>query len=154
MSPQAAATPTGTPEPEPTATSPTEGIVETRTPEPTATPTPEPTATPTPSVTPTPTPTVTPGNLVVTTTDDELSSDGDCSLREALEAANTDTVVDACGSGSGNDIITFDLPAGSTILLGGSHLTISTNVMIEGELFTLRPEKGHGSGNENFKVRF
>ena len=35
-------------------------------------------------------------NLTVTTTDDELNSDGDCSLREAIQAANTHTAVDAC----------------------------------------------------------
>lgn len=32
----------------------------------------------------------------VNTTDDELNNDGDCSLREAIRAANTDTAVDAC----------------------------------------------------------
>jgi CSLREA domain-containing protein len=48
-------------------------------------------------------------NLLVNTCDDELNSDGDCSLREAIEAANTDTAVDACMAGSGHDYIT--LPA-------------------------------------------
>ncbi len=48
--------------------------------------------------------------ITVNTTDDELNSDGDCSLREAIRAANTDTAVDACPAGSGADIIT--LPAG------------------------------------------
>jgi CSLREA domain-containing protein len=36
----------------------------------------------------------------VTTTEDELNSDGDCSLREAIQAANTDSAVDACAAGS------------------------------------------------------
>ncbi len=49
--------------------------------------------------------------ITVNTTDDELNSDGDCSLREAIRAANTDTAVDACPAGSGTDIIT--LPAGT-----------------------------------------
>jgi len=48
--------------------------------------------------------------IVVTTTADELNADGDCSLREALEAANQDLAVDACPAGSGADTIT--LPAG------------------------------------------
>jgi CSLREA domain-containing protein len=48
-------------------------------------------------------------NILVNTCDDELNSDGDCSLREAIEAANTDTAVDACLAGSGHDYIT--LPA-------------------------------------------
>lgn len=35
----------------------------------------------------------------VNTTDDELNVDGDCSLREAVRAAETDTAVDACAAG-------------------------------------------------------
>jgi CSLREA domain-containing protein len=48
-------------------------------------------------------------NITVNTCDDELNSDGDCSLREAIEAANTDTAVDACLAGSGHHYLT--LPA-------------------------------------------
>ena len=44
--------------------------------------------------------------ITVNTTDDELNADGDCSLREAIQAANTDTAVDACSAGSGADTIT------------------------------------------------
>lgn len=47
--------------------------------------------------------------IVVDTPDDELNSDGDCSLREAIQAANTDTAVSGCSAGSGADTIT--LPA-------------------------------------------
>ncbi len=39
--------------------------------------------------------------IIVTTTDDELNSDGDCSLREAVQAANTNSIVDECLAGSG-----------------------------------------------------
>jgi CSLREA domain-containing protein len=39
----------------------------------------------------------------VNTTADELNSDNDCSLREAIQSANTDTGVDACTAGSGDD---------------------------------------------------
>ena len=54
----------------------------------------------------------------VNTTDDELNSDGDCSLREAVRAANSDTTVDACPAGSGAD--TIILPAGVyTLTIGG-----------------------------------
>lgn len=55
-------------------------------------------------------PTLSAGPIVVTTTDDELNSDGDCSLREAIQAVNTNSPVDGCPAGSGNDSIT--LPAG------------------------------------------
>jgi len=43
--------------------------------------------------------------IQVTTTQDELVLDGDCSLREAVQAANTDSPVDACPAGSGPDTI-------------------------------------------------
>jgi CSLREA domain-containing protein len=51
--------------------------------------------------------------ITVTTIYDELNNDGDCSLREAITAANIDTAVDACPAGSGTD--TINLPAGSVI---------------------------------------
>ncbi|MDP1827909.1 MAG: choice-of-anchor Q domain-containing protein [Archangium sp.] len=53
--------------------------------------------------------------LTVTTPADELNADGDCSLREAVQAANSDAAVDACGPGSvGADTIL--LPAGTYVL--------------------------------------
>lgn len=45
--------------------------------------------------------------LVVTTADDELNTDGDCSLREAVQAANTGMAVDACAPGAAQTIISF-----------------------------------------------
>ena len=50
-------------------------------------------------------------SIVVNDTNDELNTDGSCSLREAIEAANTDTAVDGCAAGNGADVIT--LPAGT-----------------------------------------
>jgi CSLREA domain-containing protein len=52
--------------------------------------------------------------ITVTTTVDELNSDGDCSLREAIVAANTDTSVSGCVAGSGAD--TIELPSGQYVL--------------------------------------
>lgn len=52
--------------------------------------------------------------ITVNTTADENNNDGDCSLREAIIAANTDTAVDACPAGSGAD--TISLPAGTYLL--------------------------------------
>jgi CSLREA domain-containing protein len=49
-------------------------------------------------------------SLTVTTTADELNTDGDCSLREAVRAANADTAVDRCPAGRGTD--TIKLPSG------------------------------------------
>ncbi len=45
--------------------------------------------------------------ITVTTTTDELNNDGDCSLREAVRAANLDLAVDTCPAGSGADSITL-----------------------------------------------
>lgn len=57
----------------------------------------------------------TPQSLIqVTTSADELNNDGDCSLREAIRAANLDVAVDACPAGSGADRI--NLPAGMYLL--------------------------------------
>ena len=99
----------------PTAT-PTHIPAPTHTPAPTYTPAPTeiPSVTPTPTETATATPVI-PGNIIsVTTTEDELNNDGDCSLREAIIAANRNEAVDACSAGGGADRI--DLPAGHYIL--------------------------------------
>ena len=53
-------------------------------------------------------------NITVDTTDDELNSDGDCSLREAIQSANSNTSVDNCTTGSGTD--TIAVPAGTYTL--------------------------------------
>jgi CSLREA domain-containing protein len=47
--------------------------------------------------------------ITVNTTADELNRDGDCSLREAIQAANTNAAVDArpAGSSTETDTITF-----------------------------------------------
>mgnify|MGYP001107557679 CR=1 FL=1 len=58
--------------------------------------------------------------IYVNTTQDELNVDGDCSLREAVRAANTDTQVDACRAGFGSD--TIILPAGTyTLTVAGTN---------------------------------
>ena len=43
--------------------------------------------------------------ITVNTTSDELNTDGDCSLREALRAANLNYPVDKCPAGTGADTI-------------------------------------------------
>lgn len=62
-------------------------------------------------------------SLRVTTLDDELNTDGDCSLREAITAANENTTVDACPSGGAviTDTITFDVAGIITVT---SQLTV------------------------------
>ncbi|WP_440225668.1 choice-of-anchor Q domain-containing protein [Dokdonella sp. MW10] len=48
--------------------------------------------------------------ITVTTTNDSVAADAQCSLREAITAANTDAAFNGCPAGSGADIIV--LPAG------------------------------------------
>jgi CSLREA domain-containing protein len=55
-----------------------------------------------------------PNLVTVDTVDDQMGSDGKCSLREAISAANLDAPVDACPTGVGDDIII--LPEGHYVL--------------------------------------
>ena len=57
--------------------------------------------------------------ITVNSTDDSLAVDGNCTLREAIIAANTDAAVDACPAGSGADVVV--VPAGTyTLTLVGA----------------------------------
>ncbi|MBE2269281.1 MAG: CSLREA domain-containing protein [Anaerolinea sp.] len=67
----------------------------------------------------------------VTTTDDEDNTDlAECSLREAIQAADTDAAYGGCTAGSGTD--TISLPAGTYQLTLGTHLQIDSQVTISG----------------------
>lgn len=83
--------------------------------------------------------------IVVNTLDDELNTDGDCSCREALIAANTDRPFDGCPAGSGADVLTFgDGLAGGTLrlVLTQAVLPIEDSLTIEGRNVTI-----DGQGN-------
>src|SRR4026208_757418 len=78
-------------------------------------------------------------SLTVTTTDDELNADGDCSLREATRAANLDAPVDKCAGRHHSD--TINIPAGTyTLALAGTDeedgltgdLDITANLTLKG----------------------
>jgi len=134
----ATAVPSSTPVLTQAATLPTPSPVPTT--RPTASPTVLSSATPTVMPTPVLLPTLPPANITVTTTDDENNHDGDCSLREAIRAANTDRAVDACAAGQGEDRIS--LPPGTYSLsvegerredeATSGDLDISTVVSIQG----------------------
>ncbi len=51
-------------------------------------------------------------DIVVTTARDELNSDGDCSLREAVQAANHNMAVDGCSPGTGGEVDVVRVPPG------------------------------------------
>lgn len=72
--------------------------------------------------------------IVVTTTADNQTVDGECSLREAIIAANTNTAVDSCAAGAGRDVIRFGIPGdGPHIIKVQSPLpAITASIAIDG----------------------
>ena len=64
--------------------------------------------------------------------DNVLASDGNVTLREAVQAANTDTSVDGSVAGSGADTINFSAAlSGQTITLAGLELGITEALTID-----------------------
>jgi CSLREA domain-containing protein len=57
------------------------------------------------------------GAILVTTLEEELNNDGDCSLREAITAANENAPIDACLAGDSifTDTITFSVSGTITV---------------------------------------
>ena len=84
--------------------------------------------------------------ITVTTASDTVSDDGECSIREAITASNTDTASVAspgeCEAGSGADTVQFDIDDGPTftnkgqtgykVILQSSLPVISETVTIDG----------------------
>ena len=121
-------------------------------------------AAPSPTPTPTVTPSPTPGGaaIVVDSLADNTTTDGECTLREAISAANTDTGGD-CAAGTGNDSITFapglfSLSERGTelvpqsIVLAGSELAITQNVNIDGPGAGLLTIDGGAGSNRVFGI--
>src|SRR5207302_8412884 len=81
--------------------------------------------------------------ITVNTTADELATDGNCSLREALQAANTDTAIDGCAKGSGADTVV--VPAGSYDF--SAALTGSEDNGLQGDLDIKTPMTIQGAGS-------
>lgn len=79
--------------------------------------------------------------IMVTSLADNVEIDGQVTLREAIQAANSDAVVDGSTAGSGADAIVFADGLAGTIVLGGTQLpTISDDLTISGpgaELLTI-----------------
>jgi CSLREA domain-containing protein len=68
--------------------------------------------------------------IVVNTAADENDTGSDCSLREAITAANTDSAYGGCPAGAGSDAITF---AGNyTITLSSQLPLVTTTITITG----------------------
>jgi len=62
-------------------------------------------------------------SIVVTTTNDEGNTDGDCALREAIRAANQNVARDACPAGQNDatDTITLQSGASYSLVLSGAE---------------------------------
>jgi|GEM_PF-2129556 len=82
---------------------------------------------PTPFPTP---PSVYAASIVVDTLADEENSAGNCSLREAIKAANGNAAIDGCQNGSGADTITFAVSG--TITLSAPLPDINSPITIDG----------------------
>jgi CSLREA domain-containing protein len=70
--------------------------------------------------------------ITVDTTADADVADADCSLREAIVAANTDAAYNGCAAGSGLDTVQFDLTTPATITLTADLPEITADLGILG----------------------
>lgn len=71
--------------------------------------------------------------ITVTSLADSTAVDGEVTLREAINAANSDTSVDGSTAGFGADQIVFDAGLSGTITLNGSQLpAVTEDLMITG----------------------
>src|SRR5262245_47305686 len=70
----------------------------------------------------------------ITVNDISDPSTGNCTLHDAITAANTNAAVNGCAAGSaiGTDLIDFTLPDPSKITLAGGLPPIDTNIDIQG----------------------
>ncbi|MBL8765104.1 MAG: hypothetical protein JNM07_12635 [Phycisphaerae bacterium] len=97
--------------------------------------------------------------FVVNSTSDVVASDGFVTLREAIQAADTDAAVNDAPAGSGTDTITFaDSLRRSTIQLAAGQLSITSSLNISGLSskgaplnLTIRGDSS-GSGNRVFNI--
>jgi CSLREA domain-containing protein len=74
-----------------------------------------------------------PSSIGVDTVVDAVAADGKCSLREAIQAANTDAAVDVCPAGAGADTIVFaPALAQGVIVLGAALPDLASQLQIDG----------------------
>lgn len=74
------------------------------------------------------------GPLVVNTVADSVAGDGKCSLREAVQAADTDLAVEECPAGqAGHDTIVFDPALADQTIVLTSLLQLQSALTLDGE---------------------
>lgn len=71
--------------------------------------------------------------IIVNTLDFELNNDGDCSLREAIQAANTNVAVDAC-------------PAGHAMIPDAIYLAVSGSILVNATMTVTQALTISGNG--------
>jgi CSLREA domain-containing protein len=76
-------------------------------------------------------PTADAATIVVTTNADVTANDAQCSIREAIAAANTDSATGGCRAGAGADIVALG-PSTYSLDDGHAPLTISSDLTISG----------------------
>lgn len=94
--------------------------------------------------------------ITVTSLDDNTAANGQVTLREALQAANSDTTVDGV-TGSGVDTILFasSLTSGgpATLRLSGTELQITSDVTVTGPRASLLTINGDSKSAGRATVR-
>jgi len=95
--------------------------------------------------------------IIVNTTVDENGTGTNCSLREAINAANTDTAFGGCTAGAGADLIGFSalFSTAQTIQSSVAEFTINTAITINGpgaNLLTLQNVIPAGANSRVFRV--
>ncbi len=83
--------------------------------------------------------------ITVNSTDDPGVDDAQCTLREAITSANTDTAFGGCVAGSGDDVINFDFALPETVSLTAELPALSSNMEIDGpgaDQLTVRRDTG------------
>ena len=72
------------------------------------------------------------GGITVNTSNDFANNEGECTLRDAIAAAGTNTAVGYCPAGGSDDVITFSFAGPATINLGSALPDLSGNITING----------------------
>jgi uncharacterized repeat protein (TIGR01451 family)/CSLREA domain-containing protein len=87
--------------------------------------------------------------ITVTTTSDELANNSQCSLREAIIAANTDSAYYGCPAGNGEDLILFDSGLPSPALFSLTKSGSGEDNALSGDLDILEDVSINGDGLTN-----
>ncbi|HXJ36139.1 MAG TPA: right-handed parallel beta-helix repeat-containing protein [Candidatus Eisenbacteria bacterium] len=95
---------------------------------------------------------VTAAVIAVTSTEDAVLADGNCTLREAVRSANEDVAYDACTAGSGDDVVSLGAGTYMLTIVGANEdaaasgdLDVTANLAIAGAGATLTTIDGNGA---------